>query len=61
MAETCETQDTLISNSCICSQGYTWQSLGPPKCLLCPATYFAEDRDTLIEQSNILLKQSVAM
>ena len=31
-----------------------WQSPGPPKC------FTVKDRDTLMEQSNILLKQSVS-
>ena len=30
------------------------------KCLLCPATQVEKDRNTLIEQSSILLKQSVS-
>ena len=38
---------------------HAWQGPDPPKCLLCPTTQFAKDQDTLIEQSNILLKQSV--
>ena len=42
-----------------CSPRLAWQGPGTPKCLLFPITQFAKDQDTLIEQSNILLKQSV--
>ena len=31
--------------------GRAWQDPGPPKCLLCTATYIAKDQGTLIEQS----------
>ena len=33
---------------------------GPHKCLVCPATDVEKEQDTLIEQSNILIKQSLA-
>ena len=58
MAETCEMWDTLVSNSDLAKR-QAWQGPGPPKYLLCPTTQFAKDWDALIEQSNILLKQSV--
>ena len=54
----CETQDTVVSSSGIAKM-HAWQGPDPSKCLLCPTTQFAKDQDTLIEQSNILLKQSV--
>ena len=41
------------------SQGWAWMGSCPPKCLLCHTTEIKKDRDTLIEQSNILIKQSV--
>ena len=56
MVKTCETQDTLVLNSGIAKR-HAWQGPGPPKCLLFPATYSLQNRDTLMEQSNVLLKQ----
>ena len=39
--------------------GRVHQSMGPPpKCLLCPTTEIEKYQDTLIEQSNILIKVS---
>ena len=46
----------LITNSI---SGVAKVGPGPPKCCLCPATKIEKDQDTLIEQSNILIKQSV--
>ena len=40
------------------SQGWAWTGTCPPKCLLCHVPEIEKDRDTLIEQSNILIKQS---
>ena len=40
------------------SQGWAWTGTCPPKYLQCHATNIEKDRDTLIEQSNILIKQS---
>ena len=54
----CETQDAVVSSSGVAKM-HAWQGPDLPKCLLCPTTLFANDRDTLIEQSDILLKQSV--
>ena len=34
IAEMCETQDTVVSNSGV-AQRHIWQGPGPPKCLLC--------------------------
>ena len=60
MAETCEARDTLVSNS-----GVAKSVPGRAQALLnaCGALplRLQKDRDTLIEHSNILLKQSVTM
>ena len=56
MDEACETWDTLISDTGIAkgSLGRA-QALSNVYCALPPS--LQKDRDTLIEQSNILLKQ----
>ena len=41
------------------SQRHSWQDPGPPKCLFSLPPSSQKDQDTLIEQSNVLLKQSV--
>ena len=43
------------------SQGRARQGPGPPKCWLCPANENLKNRNTLIEHSNTLLKQSIAL
>ena len=55
-----ETWDTLVSNSDI-AKDTPGRAQAPTKYLLFPATKFAKDLYTLIKQSNIILKQSVAM
>ena len=57
MAETCKTQDTLVSNSGI-AKGMPGRAPAIPNtcCALPPSL---QDRDTQIEQSDIILKQSV--
>ena len=54
----CKTQDTVVSSSGVAKM-HAWQGPDPPKYLLCPITQFAKERDTLLELSNILLKQSI--
>ena len=58
MAEACETWDALVSNS-VLAKGMPGraQTLLNACCAL--PTTLQIDQDTLIEQSNILLKQSV--
>ena len=59
MSEACETQDTLVSNNGVAKGTSDRAQALPNACCALPCTQFAKDQDTSIEQSNILLKQSV--
>ena len=60
MAETCKTQDTLVSNSSV-AKGMPDRAQDLPNACYALPPSLQKDRDTLIEQSIILLMQSVTM
>ena len=60
MAKTCETQDTLVSNSGIAKHTPGRAQALPNACCTLPPS-LQKDRDTLIEQSNIPLKRSMTI
>ena len=55
MVETCKTRDTLVSNSVIAKSTPGMAQALPNVCCILPSN-LRKDLDTLIEQSNILLK-----
>ena len=58
MVEACETRDALVSNSVLAKDMPGRAQALPNACCALPPTLQIE-QDTVIEQSNILLKQSV--
>ena len=58
MAETFEMQDTLVSNSDV-AKGTPGRAQSLPNACYALSPSLQKDQDTLIEQVNILLKQSV--
>ena len=58
MAETCEKRYTLVSNSSIGKVTHGKAQALPNACCVLPPS-LQKYQDTLIEQSNFLLKQSV--